>query len=97
MKRFCTCFLLVLCCAYSTSKADTKITSPNGQITVSLQTGSDGLGWTVSRGGKVVYTESGVSLSIGDKVLGGTAKVKNIKQRSATEKICTSWWQRPAC
>ena len=88
MKRFYTCFLLVLCCAYSTSKADTKITSPNGQITVSLQTGTDGLGWTVSRNGKMVYTESGVSLSIGDKVLGGTAKVKNIKQRSATEKIC---------
>ena len=63
------------------------IQSPGGTLTVELHTGSDGLGWTVSRGGSVLYTESAVSITIGGKQLGATAKAKSVRQRSASETI----------
>ena len=87
MKKICICSILALFCCALTAKADTTITSPDGQISVNIKTGAEGLGWTVSRAGKQVYSETNVTVSIGGKVLGGTAKVKSIKQRSAQETI----------
>ena len=87
MKRIFIYSFLVLFCSHAIAGNDTKISSPDGQITVNLQTGTDGLGWTVSRAGKQVYAVSGVTVTVGDKTLGGTAKVKGIKQRSSQEKI----------
>ena len=87
MKKVCIYSILALFCCSMTAEADTKITSPNGQITVSLRTGAEGLGWTVSQAGKKVYTESDVSVRIGETVLGSTNKAKGIKQRSAQETI----------
>lgn len=87
MKKICICSILALFCCTLTAKADTTITSPDGQISVNLKTGAEGLGWTVSRAGKQVYSETNVTVNIGGKVLGGTAKVKSIKQRSAQETI----------
>ena len=65
---------------------ETRITSPNGQIAVELRTDADGLSWTVSRGGKAVYSEANVTVNVGGKVLGNT-KVKSIRQRTASETI----------
>ena len=53
-----------------TAFAAYKITSPDGQLVVEVQTGNDGLGWTVSRAGHIVYTENGVSVNVGGKNLG---------------------------
>lgn len=62
------------------------VTSPDGRISVTITT-ADGLGWTVAADGKTLYTESGVSLNIGGKTLGGTAKIKGIKQKSVSQTI----------
>lgn len=62
------------------------ISSPDGQLTVSINT-TDGLFWTVKRANKVVYTESGISVNVGGKLLGGTAKPKSIKQKQVVQTI----------
>jgi len=64
----------------------TKITSPDGKLSVELQLANGNLGWTVSREGKLVYTESNVSITLGDKLLAGTAKPK-IRQKSVSQTI----------
>ncbi len=65
----------------------TVITSPHGQLTVELNTEKGKFGWTVCKGGKLIYTESGISLTIGGQVLGGTAAVKSVKQRKVSQTI----------
>lgn len=87
MKKICFYFILTLFCCQAFAGAHTKISSPNGKISVDLVTGDDGLSWTVSRDGKVVYTESGVSVSVGTAVLDGTTKVRKLSQRTAQETI----------
>ena len=87
MKRICFYSILTLFCCQAFAGAHTIISSPNGKISVDLVTGDDGLSWTVSRDGKVVYTESGVSVSVGTAVLDGTTKVRKLSQRTAQETI----------
>ena len=87
MKKICFYSILTLFCCQAFAGAHTKISSPNGKISVDLVTGDDGLSWTVSRDGKVVYTESGVSVSVGTAVLDGTTKVRKLSQRTAQETI----------
>lgn len=67
--------------------ASDKITSPDGSITVDLQTGKAGLGWTVSRHGQTVYTEAAVSLTVGGKTLGATAKPHRVSTASVDQTI----------
>lgn len=69
------------------ARANDKITSPDGSITVDLRTGQAGLGWTVSRHGHVVYTETAVALKVGDKTLGATAKPKRVSQTSVDQTV----------
>ena len=86
MKRINIYSILFLFSCIAMAGNETRITSPNGQIAVELRTDADGLSWTVSRGGKAVYSEDNVTVNIGGKVLGNT-KVKNIRQRTASETI----------
>lgn len=67
--------------------ASDKITSPDGTITVDLQTGKAGLGWTVSRHGQQVYTERAVSLTVGGKTLGATAKPRRVSTTTVDQTI----------
>ena len=80
-------FSALMAGAASASYANELMKSPDGTLTVELQTGASGLGWTVSRNGSVVYTESNVCVNVGGKTLGATDRVKSIRQRSATETI----------
>ena len=64
-----------------------KITSPNGELVVELNTAKGEFGWTVSRQGKIVYTESDISLNINGQVLGGSAAPKSVKQRHVSQTI----------
>lgn len=86
MKRINIYSILFLFACTAMAGNETKITSPNGQIAVELRTDADGLSWTVSRGGKAVYSETNVTVNVGGKVLGNT-KVKSIRQRTASETI----------
>lgn len=86
MKRINIYSILFLFSCIAMAGNETRITSPNGQIAVELRTDADGLSWTVSRGGKAVYSETNVTVNVGDKVLGNT-KVKSIRQRTASETI----------
>ena len=86
MKRINIYSILFLFSCIAMAGNETRITSPNGQIAVELRTDADGLRWTVSRGGKAVYSEDNVTVNIGGKVLGNT-KVKSIRQRTASETI----------
>lgn len=86
MKRISIYSILFLFSCIAMAGNETRITSPNGQIAVELRTVADGLSWTVSRGGKAVYSEANVTVNIGGKVLGNT-KVKSIRQRTASETI----------
>ena len=52
------------------------LSSPDGKITVTLQTDKGQLGYTVAKEGRTVYTLSDISLRIGDEVLpAGQVKV----------------------
>lgn len=86
MKRINIYSILFLFSCIAMAGNETRITSPNGQIAVELRTDADGLSWTVSRGGKAVYSEANVTVNVGGKVLGNT-KVKSISQRTASETI----------
>ncbi len=86
MKRINIYSILFLFSCIAMAGNETRITSPNGQIAVELRTDADGLSWTVSRGGKAVYSETNVTVNVGGKVLGNT-KVKSIRQRTASETI----------
>lgn len=86
MKRIYFYPILTFFCCYALAGNNTRITSPNGQITVDIRTEADGPSWTVSRNGKPVYSEDNVTLNISGKVL-GNAKVKSIRQRSSEETI----------
>ena len=86
MKRINIYSILFLFSCAAMAGNETRITSPNGQIAVELRTDADGLSWTVSRGGKAVYSETNVTVNVGGKVLGNT-KVKSIRQRTASETI----------
>ena len=70
----------------SAFSAETIVKSPNGQIVVNVNT-TNGLSWTVSRSGNVVYTEKDISLNVGGKILGEKAKVKGIKQKQVSQTI----------
>lgn len=63
------------------------ITSPNGRLTVDVQTDKGNLGWKVSCDGKPVYAVTDISLTVGNSVLGDDAAPKNVKQRQAKEVI----------
>ncbi len=83
-----TIVALLACVLTATSVwAGDKITSPDGSITVDLQTGKAGLGWTVSRNGQTVYTESAVSLTVGGKTLGATAKPRRISTATVDQTL----------
>ena len=86
MKRINIYSILFLFSCIAMAGNETRITSPNGQIAVELRTDADGLSWTVSCGGKAVYSEANVTVNVGGKVLGNT-KVKSIRQRTASETI----------
>ena len=86
MKRINIYSILFMFSCIAMAGNETRITSPNGQIAVELRTDADGLSWTVSRGGKAVYSEANVTVNVGGKVLGNT-KVKSIRQRTASETI----------
>lgn len=86
MKRIFIYSILTLFCLNIMAGNDTTITSPDGQLSVSIISGTDGLSWTVSRAGKQVYTESGIAVCVGNKTL-GKDKVKSIKQNRAEETI----------
>lgn len=62
------------------------ILSPNGKLSVELKFGNGSIGWTVSRDGKLLYTESGVSITLGNKTLSGTAKPR-IRQKAVKQVI----------
>ena len=84
MKKILSIGLALLCLSIVALGADTVVTSPNGQIKVTINT-ADGLSWTVSRNGKTVYIENGIALIIGGKTLGDKAKVKSIKQKPGNQ------------
>lgn len=87
MRRLHLSLLIVFLAITAKAIAKDVITSPDGRLSVEVQTGADGLGWTVSRDGKVLYTESAVSVTVDGKTLGGNAKAKSVRQRSAAETI----------
>ncbi|MBO7419403.1 MAG: glycoside hydrolase family 97 protein [Bacteroidaceae bacterium] len=76
-----------LCLLGSYAKADTVVTSPDGQLNVNVKTEADGLSWTVTKAGKVMYTETGVTVNVGGTVLGSNAKVRGVKRNSVSQKI----------
>ena len=89
MKRI-LCIWMALVATTLTSLAASKavtITSPNGRISVELQTEKGKLGWTVSRDGKPAFTTDGISMDLGNRVLGGEAAPKSVKQTKAKETI----------
>ena len=63
------------------------ITSPNGRIKVELQTDKGKLGWTVKHDGKLAFTTSDISMNVGNRVLGGEAAPKSVKQTQKKEII----------
>ncbi len=71
----------------ASAASTSKITSPNGVLTVELRTGKGQFGWTVKRRGKVVYTVNDISLNIGGQILGGNAAVKGVKQKRVAQTI----------
>ncbi|MBQ9559156.1 MAG: glycoside hydrolase family 97 protein [Bacteroidaceae bacterium] len=75
---------LFICGAHAKS---TRITSPSGQLVVELNTEKGQFGWTVRKNGKLIYTESNISLTIGNQVLGGEAAAKSVKLRTASQTI----------
>ncbi len=85
-KLFIALMLCGLCGLRAFGADPVVVSSPDGLLTVTITT-AEGLSWTVSRAGAVVYTESGVSVNVGGKVLGGAAKPKSIKQRQVAQTI----------
>ena len=79
--------VLGLLCALGASAKPTQIKSPNGQLVVELNTDKGQFGWTVSKNGKLMYSESAISITIGDQTLGGKAAAKGVKQKVVTETI----------
>ena len=86
MKRIYSLLLLSLFCGMAMA-LPVVITSPNGQLEVKLNTEKGKFGWTVSRGGRLIYTESNISLTLGSQVLGGSAAAKNVKQKTMSQTI----------
>ena len=86
MKKISSFLFLVLfsCVALA---LPTVITSPNGQLVVKVNTEKGQFGWTVSRGGRPIYTESNISLTIGSQVLGRDAAPKGVKQQKVSQTI----------
>ncbi len=65
----------------------TKITSPNGKLSVELYTGKGELSWSVTRDGKPVYAETDIAITIGNQTLGSQSAPKSIKQRKVSQVI----------
>lgn len=63
------------------------ITSPNGAITVEIQTAKGKLGWVVKKNGRHLFSTSGVGLSVNGKILGGDNAVKRVTQKTINETI----------
>ncbi|MBQ6190550.1 MAG: glycoside hydrolase family 97 protein [Bacteroidaceae bacterium] len=88
MNRFALIVLTILTtCLSPISAKDTKITSPDGKLVVTLSTGKGQLAWSVQRQGKTVYHEDGISLTIGNQKLDDKAAPKSIKQRKVSQTI----------
>ena len=87
MKRIC--FLLALCTLFvgTAHPKPVRLVSPNGQLVVDLHTEKGQLGWTVSKNGRLIYTESDVSLVVDGQTLGGQAAAKSVKQQSVSQTI----------
>lgn len=62
-----------------------KITSPNGEITVDVQTEKGKLGWVVKKNGNLLFTTSDVRLSVDGKTLGTGNAIKSVKQKTVSE------------
>ena len=69
------------------SAKTTTIASPDGKITVELNTGKGQLAWSVQRQGKAVYSEDGISLTIGNQKFDDKAAPKSIKVRKVSQTI----------
>ena len=87
MKKILFSVLLLMTTMAASAASTTTIKSPGGGLSVELHTAKGQFGWTVLRHGKPVYTESNVSLTIGQQVLGGKAAAKGVKVRRAMEVI----------
>ncbi|MBR0201271.1 MAG: glycoside hydrolase family 97 protein [Bacteroidaceae bacterium] len=81
-------FIICLCCfGVARAAEDTKIVSPDGRLVVELNTGKGRLAWSVSRQGKPVYAEDGISITIGKQVLDGAKAPRSIRQRTVKQTI----------
>ena len=90
MKRNFLTSIVLLASLFATTlhaAKSTIIKSPDGKLVVELQTAKGQFGWTVSRNGQPVYTESGISLNIDNKILGGDAAPKSVKQTRGTRTL----------
>ena len=78
MKRVLFCILAAALTAVSAMAASktTMLLSPNGKLTVNLETGSRSVSYTVVKNGKTVYSVQDIRLSIGTETLpSGSVKV----------------------
>ena len=80
-------FLLVVLALNATSK-EYKITSPNGQISVTLSVDNQ-IKWSAAVEGNPIFTNNTMSLGLGSGVLGVNAKVLSAKTTSVKEVVST--------
>lgn len=79
--------LLILLCSWNTFGKEYKVTSPDGNIVLTVDIGTD-IKWKVTNGGSEIMASPGVSMVLGNgKVLGKNEKVKKVKYNSVNEII----------
>lgn len=84
MKQLLTLAFAIL--ALSASSKDYKITSPNGQIVISVTVDTQ-IKWSASVNNQPVFTNNTLSLDLGTSVLGVNPKVSSAKTTSVSETV----------
>ncbi len=87
MKRILFALLLVFLCSWNSFGKEYKVSSPDGNIVITVDIGTD-IKWRVTNGGIEVMSSPGVAMVLGNgKVLGKNEKVKKAKYNSVNEII----------
>ena len=84
MKRLSLSLLAFVSVAAFVQAKDVKVTSPNGEIAVTVTDKDGALSYSASLKGKTVFDQTGMQMKLLDKVLGEKAKINNavIKNKS---------------
>ncbi|MBP3689066.1 MAG: glycoside hydrolase family 97 protein [Bacteroidaceae bacterium] len=64
-----------------------RIASPGGTLVVELHTGTEPLSWTVSRGGKPLFTVTSIGMDLDTRHLGTDAMPRSVRQTMHSETI----------